>query len=206
VRQRRRRWGLKQRRGLAAALVLVILSSCTGSGAPSPTDGATLASPTGTMTIAAHLAVAPSDCLDSADLLQHTPPWGSYFGSDPVFGSPFGRPDPASNSFHVSVAKGARPSGQGWMVKVLWVLQPGTTEPVTLSGEEEGTGWPITFDPSNGPPASSMRLDPKNPGTPDRRQGWTEYPSHLSFPEAGCYVIKASWPGGSWRKEFGFGT
>jgi hypothetical protein len=90
-------------------------------------------------------------------------------------------------------------------VKVLWVLHPGTTDLVTLSGREPGTGWPITFDPSNGPPSFAMRLDPSNPGTPSHRKGWSEYPSTLFFPEAGCYIIKASRTGGSWQRGLGFG-
>ncbi len=67
------------------------------------------------------------------------------------------------------------------------------------------TGHSITFDPSNGPLSDTLRLDPSNPGTPDRRKGWTEYPSLVWFPEAGCYMIQASWADGSWQRGFGFG-
>jgi hypothetical protein len=84
------------------------------------------------------------------------------------------------------------------------VLEPGTSEPVTISGRE-ATGSAIVFDPSNGPPSDTLRLDPSHPGTPSRRKGWTEYPSLLSFPEAGCYVIQAWWADGVWQRGFGFG-
>ncbi len=196
-----------RRRGrkLAAALVLGVLSSCTGSGISSPVQSASVSSPSGTtsMVVAAHLATAPSGCLTSGALLQDTPPWGELFGSAPAFGGFYAHPDPSAGSFHVGT--NTRRKENGWAVKVLWVVQPGTTEPVTLSGQEVGTGWPITFDPSNGSPSDTMRLDPSHPGTPSRRQGWTEYPSLLSFPEAGCYIIKASWADGSWQRALGFG-
>lgn len=206
---RRRRWELG-RRDLALALALGVLSSCTGSGAPVPTRSASLSpsSPIASMTIAAHLAAAPTGCLASGPLLQHTPPWGALFGSAPAFGAFYAHPDTSAGSFHVGTSTRRRENG--WGVKVLWVLQPAVTEPVALSGQEVGTGWPITFDPS-GPNLATdrpetMRLDPSQPGTPSRSHGWTEYPSLLSFPEAGCYIIQASWAGGSWQRQFGFGA
>jgi hypothetical protein len=125
------------------------------------------------------------------------------FGAAPAFGSGFGRPDPSSGSFHVG--HNTRRREEGWGVKVLWVLEPRTSEPVTISGREVDTGSAMAFDPSNGPLSDTMRLDPGDPGTPDRRKGWTEYPSLVLFPEAGCYTVQASWADGSWTRRFGFG-
>jgi len=125
------------------------------------------------------------------------------FGYAPAFGAFYARPDASTGSFHVD--KNTRRKESGWVVKVLWVLEPQTNEPVTLSGREVGTGRPITFDPSNGPASLRMLLDPSAPGIPSRRQGWSEYPSSLSFPEAGCYTVRASWASGSWERTFGFG-
>jgi len=123
-------------------------------------------------------------------------------GEDTAFGKAFGRPDVSSGSFHVG--QDVRKRQQGWGNKVLWVLKP-LTEPVTISGHEVETGAAIMFDPSNGPPSETMWLDPSNPGTPDRRKGWTEYPSAIWFPMAGCYLIQATWADGSWQRGFGFG-
>lgn len=194
-----------RRRKLGAVLTLGILSSCTGSGTPLPAGSATVASPSPapSMTVAAHLTAAPSGCPRSGALVQHIPPWGAVFGSAPAFGGFYAWSDPSAGSFHVGT--NTRRSRNGWVVKVLWVLQPGTTDPVTLSGQELRTGWPITFDLSNGSPSLAMRLDPRNPGTPSHRKGWSEYPSLLSFPDAGCYTINASWTGGSWQRGLGFG-
>jgi hypothetical protein len=197
----------RRRRRLAVALILGVLSSCTGSGTSSPagTTSSEPPSPTSSVTVAAHLAIAPSGCPTSQPLLQQAPPWGALFGSAPAFGAFYAHHDPSAGSFHVGTDTVRRENG--WQVKVLWVLQPTMIEPVTLSGQEVGTGSPITFDASGLNPTGSdtMRLDPSNPGTPSHRKGWSEYPSSVWFPEAGCYIIKASWADGSWQRGLGFG-
>ena len=89
-------------------------------------------------------------------------------------------------------------------MKVLWVLEP-KSERVMVSGHDVGTGAALMFDPVNGPLADTLLLDPAHPGTPDRRKGWTEYPTLVRFPSAGCYLIEASWADGSWQRGFGIG-
>lgn len=124
-------------------------------------------------------------------------------GAAPAFGGFYAKSDPSSGSFQVG--HNTRREQEGWVIKVLWVLEPGTSEPVTISGREVDTGAAIAFDPSNGSISDTMLLDPSNPGTPERRKGWTEYPSEVLFPEAGCYLMEASWTGGSWQRGFSFG-
>jgi hypothetical protein len=111
--------------------------------------------------------------------------------------------DAPSGSFHVG--HNTRKDNGGWVVKVLWVMEPGTVQPVTITGQELDTGSTITFNPLNGSPSQTLTLDPDHPGTSSRRKGWTEYPSTLAFPEAGCYVVEATWADGSWQRVFGFG-
>jgi hypothetical protein len=193
---------------LAAALVTVgLIAACTGSSRASrtPIASAASASPTSSVSVATKLSSPPNGCASSDRLLHQVPPWGALFGSAPAFGAFYARRDPSAGSFHVGT--NTRRKKNGWGVKVLWVLQPTMTEPVLLSGQEVGTGWLITFDASGLNPTRSdtMRLDPSNPGTPSHRKGWSEYPSTLWFPEAGCYIIKASWADGSWQRGFGFG-
>lgn len=124
-------------------------------------------------------------------------------GSAQAFGGVFARADRSADSFHVG--HNAHRTRFGWAVKILWVMEPGTSAPVTLTGRESKTASPITFHPSNEPTSQTMILDPAHPGTLSRRQGWTEYPSLLFFPQAGCYTIRASWAGGSWEQGFGVG-
>jgi hypothetical protein len=173
--------------------VTLLAAACTAGddGPPPPVD------------VAHHLTSPPAGCPNSRPLLQHTPPWGDLFGAAPALGAFYAKPDTSAGSFRVDT--NTRRSKHGWIVKVLWVLQPRTTEPVTISGHEMRTGWSIIFDPSNGPPASTMQLDPKHPGTPSKRKGWTESPSSLSFPKSGCYIIDATWHAGSWHHGFGLG-
>jgi hypothetical protein len=120
-----------------------------------------------------------------------------------VFGGFYARPDTFAGSFHAG--NDARRTKQGWGVKVLWLLEPRTTHIIRLSGENLTTGESLVFQAANGSPSPSMTIDPAHPGTPERRNGWAEFPSLVSFPRAGCYVIDAAWPDGSWRQEFGFG-
>lgn len=48
------------------------------------------------------------------------------------------------------------------------------------------------------------RLDPSHPGAVSEGD-WKEFPSYLYFPRAGCYALRARWPGGEWDLGFGFG-
>jgi hypothetical protein len=129
--------------------------------------------------------------------------WGDYlFGASPAFGHFYTRGDSSTGSFHLG--DNTRRQDGGWVVKVLWVMQPATNEPVTISGRDQ-RGAAIVFDPLSGHPSDTLVLDPSDPGTSSQRAGWTEYPSLLSFPEAGCYLIQASWSVGSWHRGFGLG-
>jgi hypothetical protein len=194
-----------EREFAAALIILGLLTSCTRIPPASSTPSVSVASTssTGSVTVATRLTPPPGDCLSSGSLLHQVPPWGALFGAAPAFGAFYARAERSAGSFHVD--DNTRRTRDGWAVKVLWVLQPGTTATVALSGQEVGTGTPITFDPSNGSPSLVMHLDPTEPGTPSHRKGWSEYPSSLSFPESGCYVIKATWSGGSWQQTLGFG-
>lgn len=76
---------------------------------------------------------------------------------------------------------------------------------MTISGHEIDTASAIMFDPANGQLSDTLLLDPRHPGTPSRLRGWKAYPSLVWFPEAGCYLIEASWVDGSWQRGFGLG-
>jgi hypothetical protein len=167
---------------------------------------AVTASPSPLPVVARRLRPAPARCADpkAPPLLGEQPPWGPLFGSSPAFGGVYARADRKAHAFHVGT--NTRRTPNGWMVKVLWVLEPGTRQVVSLSGREVESGSPIMFRGSDGKPAApTMVLDPDDPGTPTEEQGWLAYPSNLFFARAGCYAIEARWPGGSWGRVFGFG-
>lgn len=185
-------------------IVLASLLSCAAGSVPTPSGSpsrSVVTPTTGGSPTPTRLAGAPSGCPTGGPLLQNVPPWGDLFGASPAFSAFYAR-TASSDSFHLG--GNTRWQNGGWAIKVLWVLEPGTNKPVTISGRDE-TGAPIVFDPLNGPPSDTLRLDPSHPGTSSRRAGWTEYPSLLSFPEVGCYVIQASWADGSWQRGFGLG-
>ena len=198
------------RRGVPPKLALIVMimatASCTRDAgtSPAPTGRRPSSSDTSSVAVAHQLVAAPTDCHASDPLVRETRPWGRLLGSAPAFGAFYARADRASGSF--TVGEDTRRTPHGWAVKVLWLLEPGTSVPVTLSGSEVETGSPIWFDPSDGASGDTMSLDPKHPGTPSQRHGWKEYPSLLEFPEAGCYRVQASWANGSWQWSFGFGA
>jgi hypothetical protein len=153
-------------------IILVSLLSCTVGSPSMPSDRASrsLETPTSSgSSTAAHLADAPGGCPTDGPLLQHVSPWGDYLcGASPAFGHFYARGDASTGSFHLG--DNTRRQDGGWVVKVLWVMQPATNEPVTITGRDEA-GSPIVFDPVNGPPSDTLVLDPSHPGTSSQRAG-----------------------------------
>lgn len=97
---------------------------------------------------------------------------------------------------------GTPPVPIGWKQKVLWVLAPEQTEALTLSGRNLDDGTPLWFELAGDAPATSVVLDPQQPGIPVQHGAWREWPSYLSVPKAGCYALEARWPGGAWQLTF----
>jgi hypothetical protein len=95
---------------------------------------------------------------------------------------------------------------QGWPAKELWVINPRHRGPIALSGHNLVTGAPVWFSFSGG---SVLRASthPKLNGY-DGGVGWTQFPSYLVFPQAGCYTVSAKWSTGSWHVTVavGYGT
>jgi len=197
---------------VAAALALLACSSPVGGGTPSPSITgepsprvSSAPTPLPPIHVARSLGPAPDGCGDAVPLLRDEPPWGRVFGASPAFGAFYARADATAGAFHVGTD--TRRTRTGWRVKVLWVLRSGTSEPVTITGQEAVSEQPVVFRSSGTTTTTSttMLLDPTNPGTPSERKGWTEYPSELRFPTSGCYRITATWASGSWVRGLGFG-
>jgi hypothetical protein len=99
-------------------------------------------------------------------------------------------------------------SRYGWPAPIGLVLQSGAAGPVTLSGWDSHTGYPLWFGfitagewgaPKQVVPV--FTLDPAHPSVPVG--GWTSterfWYGYAFVPGAGCYTLAASWPGGGWR-------
>jgi hypothetical protein len=95
---------------------------------------------------------------------------------------------------------------QGWPAKELWVINTRHRGPIALSGHNLVTGAPVWFSFSGGsvPPTSTH---PKLNGY-DGDVGWTQFPSYVVFPQAGCYTVSAKWSTGSWQvtEAVGYGA
>jgi hypothetical protein len=91
--------------------------------------------------------------------------------------------------------------------KVLWVVGPNYTNPVTLQGRDLLSGVPIWFDVyTNGSTQDSLTtlvtLDPAHPNRGSTRNTtglWNIWDIGLVFTRAGCYDLEASWVGGQWQ-------
>lgn len=185
-------------------LVLVAVAACTSGGRSTGRSSAArpsspLASPASAQR---QLGPAPADCPSSGPLLQRVPPWGLLLGGSPVWGSFYLQPQRSTD-----VMRSPRPhlGPRGWGVKVLWLVEPSARQTATVAGRTAIGDQTVWFGPANAREGSTLRLDPAQPGTSTRRQGWIAFPSNVYFPRAGCYTFTATWPGGSWSVTFGYG-
>ena len=191
----------------AFATCVLLLPACT-SGGPL-TDAAETVSPSAPAAtpnpprVAAKLGPPPANCTGPApDPRRVVRLYGSLTGERPVWGGIYARYRPEHQAFYASDAPRTR---FGYRIKVLWVVHPRQKAPVTVEGRALATGDPVYFDVGGtGSPEPSAHLDPDEPGTVPEHD-WKEYPSYLFFGRAGCYDLEASWPGGGWRRVFGFG-
>jgi hypothetical protein len=182
-----------------------------------PTPAPPLTAPTPLPGVAGTPALgpAPASCgTDSPALTPGGPPWtGNVVGQAPVLLGGFVGPyatmplGPAASAMAYTWA--APYTSYGWPAPIGPIvrnnIRPG---PVTLSGWDVRTGYPLWFGfitagewgaPARVSPAYT--LDPENP--PVLVGGWTNeewfWYGYAFLPGAGCYILAADWPGGSWR-------
>jgi hypothetical protein len=193
-----------------AAAVSTLLIACTGSSTGDATTTSsglvTTTSSQGLDVIARVLDAAPGACPGPAPQYEKVARYfGPLVGGTPIWGGFYAHFNEPANAFHNGSR--LRRRKDGWPVKVLWVVEPGTLTPVTLSGHNAVTDAPVRFKIGgvHNPATESAVLDPKHPAIPVQDGRWKEFPSDLYFPSAGCYVLTASWAGGSWQMGFGFG-
>lgn len=196
--------------GWVVATTSALLIACTGpsgEGAASrSTDPATSTPPGGVDVIAHSLDAAPDGCQGPTPQYEKVARYfGPLAGGSPIWGGFYARFNEGANASYA--LRGPRRTKDGWPVKVLWVIEPGTHTPVTLSGRNVATGAPLRFKIGgvHVTATESPVLNPKHPAIPIQDGEWKEFPSYLYFPSAGCYVLTASWIGGSWQMGFGFG-
>lgn len=143
----------------------------------------------------ASLGEAPQNCGPALALQQLAYDFGPMAGGTPV--GLVGISDKGVIEFN-----GNLPTQWGYPQKVLWAVAPTFTGTISLQGANVADGAPLWFKIGNVPETTPV-LDTKNGGS--NPSGWAAWPSTLYAPEAGCYLIKAQWPGGSWEITFAAG-
>ncbi|MGH7611548.1 MAG: hypothetical protein ACREN4_05980 [Candidatus Dormibacteria bacterium] len=115
------------------------------------------------------------------------PVFGEVVGAAPVFL----RLSPSHRRVVLLLSSGARVQGE-YSRKIDWLLAPGFQGVLRISGRGlEGLASPkFSF---SGSPAGHATLD-----VPNKSSHYTSYRALLELPQAGCYQIAASYPGGSW--------
>ena len=122
--------------------------------------------------------------------------------SSPLHSGQFGGPDNPYPSF-----------------KVMWIVGPNVTQPVTLTGHELHAGAPLWFEiyPTNAAPITPQTrsvytmqavLDPTAPnrgGTTNSKGHWGIWGIGIIPLAAGCYDLDVAWPGGHWHTVFAAG-
>jgi hypothetical protein len=103
--------------------------------------------------------------------------------------------------------------------KVMWIVGPNVTQPVTLIGHELQSGAPLWFEiyPSIAAPITAQTrsvytmqavLDPAAPnrgGTTNSKGRWGIWGIGIIPLAAGCYDLEVAWTGGHWHTMFAAG-
>lgn len=189
------------------ATVAVLLSSCSStpsSSVPSipgslPPPVSSTVAPSPATSIVMDLLPAPRDCHgpEPKVLADY---FGRAIGGSPVWAIGFGGPQAT-----LSVDSPDQMTSLGRRRKVLWVIEPGTTTPVTLHAASTSSGAPLWFEINGRQPSTSPLLDPAKPDIPIQHGDWREFPSYLLIPAASCYSLSAEWQGGNWTVTFSAG-
>jgi hypothetical protein len=179
--------------------------------APTPTPLPTPTPfPTPTL-VAPALGLAPADCPSSTG----TPQVGG-FPNELTYA--VGGPDVWVDGFdsaHAvsSITRDATgPYAQwGWPVAIALVLRDPFNAAVTLVAHDAATNAPLwwSFASSDGDavPAATITIDPQQ----DQWLNWSSdsvsewWNGALYLPGAGCFTLRASWPGGGWTATFAAG-
>jgi hypothetical protein len=133
-------------------------------------------------------------------LVGHSPVWA------------FGLPD--HGVMHVPPTSGS--DARFPNLKVMWIVGPDETQPVTIRGRERTTGNPLWFQvyPSNSAPSlpssytTTLTLDPATPNrgyTQNDRGNWSIWGIGVGARTAGCYLTTVSSSKGSWTMDLAVG-
>jgi hypothetical protein len=160
------------------------------------------------------LAAAPDSCAATAPTLTHVGPphWGAAIGRAPVWLSNMSGTYPTlrlgSQASANAYGWDAPYTQFGWPAPIGLVLENGFQGPVRLTGWNVNTSEAVSFGfVQAGEWGAPRYISPDytlNPVSGTIPAGGSDpsgvfWYGYAFVPRAGCYVIAASWPGGSWK-------
>lgn len=153
---------------------------------------------------APHLGAVPTNCpLGPHEVSPDPQQFGPGIGSSPVWAIGIGG---QHATLHLGADGGGEYTSAGWVWKVLWVVSARFPQTITLQGKALHGNMPLLFQLGDNYLTAMPVLDPRHPGTiTGQDAGWSEFPSYLYVPAAGCYVLEAHWKGGGWMIPFAAG-
>jgi len=177
--------------------------------------GATGPTPTPNPTTNPAASAYPQTCPGGVTTLTSATPFIGTAGAGPVwFGGFQSAPGQSAQATLTQLApKGDR---YGLPIQVVLFIRSDTHGPVTLSGIDLHGGRALWFSftsigngrdlpPDAHTPATSFAFTPQRPD-PGVPTFWYGSYGTLYVPGAGCYSVRATWPGGAWRITFVAGT
>jgi len=170
------------------------LPACSGSDKPPTSEPVKPQTGTGSAeTAPPALGAPPADCKSRAP--RSKPPGfpGPVIGREPVW---MGVYAPVRREA-LRLPPDTPYTEHGWRIKVLWLTPAEYAHQITVQSLRVGEGDPALIELVT-VPRERIVLDPANPGAYSNPKT-ADFPSSVYFPQAGCYVFEAAWPGGSWR-------
>jgi hypothetical protein len=89
--------------------------------------------------------------------------------------------------------------------KILWPIGPNFPDIVVVRVTNLRTGSEAWWDSGEGGPAPNKPVRPLVLDRTGNRAGFPTWGTGLYLPQAGCYAMSVSWPGGQWRLLFAVG-
>jgi hypothetical protein len=192
----------------ASVVSCLLFSACT-SVTPVPTDELETPTPivmlSTTPSNVGPTAATAQETAQSKDTGQDCPPPSKTVDIAPQYYAPAAGNSPVwaiINKpilvFSMSEIRQAPLTEHGYQYKVLWVVEKTYSDKVMLQGGNLEDRTPLWFKIGGEEPTTNPTIDPLDPeafSNPD----YSDFPSYIFIPGAGCYFIEASWDKESWQ-------
>ena len=207
----------KQTTQAVVAVAILLLAGCSIAGTSAPAHRVTVQASPATSPVVQPSPVtglldpAPTHCPSSSSQLSTMTTSAGFGGGFPTGSVLEGTSPVWEHGLTLAGTLNPYPSGPTptpWPgTKVIWVVGPNYTNPVTLQGRDLLSGVPIWFDVYGSGSAQDnfttlATLDPAHPNRGFTRNTsglWNIWSIGLVFTRAGCYDLEASWASSQWQ-------